>query len=122
MDFDIEILVRLYWAAVPIGFLPVEVVYPAGNVSNFRMLGDNIAISWMHTRLFFGMLARLPRVLRRRPQLELGPEHEHHWADQAERGSYWGLRILAAVYRLLGRRACLAMMVPVVLVLLRHRR
>jgi hypothetical protein len=115
MDFDTEILVRLYWAEVPIDFLPVEVIYPAGNVSNFRMWWDNLAISWMHTRLFFGMLARLPRILRRRPPLLLGPEPEHHWADQAERGSYWGLRILAAVYRLLGRRACLALMVPVVL-------
>ena len=115
MDFDIDILVRLYWAAVPIGFLPVKVVYPQDNVSNFRMLWDNLAISWMHTRLFFGMLARLPRLLRRRPPLQLGPPGDRHWADQAERGSYWGLRILAAVYRCLGRRACLAMMVPVVL-------
>jgi len=115
MDFDIDILVRLYWSAVPIGFLPVKVVYPEDNLSNFRMLADNLAISWMHTRLFFGMLTRLPRLLRHRPQvLELAPR-ERHWADQAERGSYWGMRFLATIYRVLGRRACLAMMAPVVL-------
>jgi predicted LPLAT superfamily acyltransferase len=61
------------------------------------------------------MLARVPRRLRVRPRrIEIGPPEERHWADQRERGSYWGLRILAATYRLLGRRACLAMMVPVV--------
>lgn len=38
-----------------------------------------------------------------------------HWARQAERGAYWGLRILGAVYRLLGRRICLLLMQPVVL-------
>ncbi|MEM7021146.1 MAG: glycosyltransferase [Pseudomonadota bacterium] len=116
MDFDIEILVRLYWASVPIGFLPVKVVYPEGNLSNFRMLRDNLAISWMHTRLFFGMLVRLPRLLLGpTPILKLDGRGEQHWADQAERGSYWGLRLLAAIYSTLGRRACLAMMVPVVL-------
>jgi predicted LPLAT superfamily acyltransferase len=116
MDFDIDILVRLCWAGTPIAFLPVNVVYPQGNVSNFRMLRDNIAISWMHTRLLFGMLARFPRILRNRPRrIDLGPPEGRHWADQRERGSYWGLRILAAIYRRLGRRACLMMMVPVVL-------
>ncbi len=116
MDFDIEILVRLVWAGVPLAVLPVRVVYPKDNLSNFRMLLDNLAISWLHTRLCFGMLARLPRMLRNRPRrIELGPPAGRHWADQRERGSYWGLRLLAAIYRLLGRRACLVMMTPVVL-------
>jgi glycosyltransferase involved in cell wall biosynthesis len=65
MDFDPEILVRLDWSGAALRFLPVEVRYPAGGRSGFKMGLDNALISWMHTRLFFGMLWRLPRLLRR---------------------------------------------------------
>jgi glycosyltransferase involved in cell wall biosynthesis len=68
MGFDAEILVRLYWnRAFPL-FYPVKVGYPSGGVSNFRVFADNVRISWMFTRLFFGMLIRLPRlfVIRKR--------------------------------------------------------
>lgn len=66
MDFDPEILVRLAWAGVPLRFLPSAVRYPEGGRSGFRGFEDNVLISWMHTRLFFGMLARSPRLLLRR--------------------------------------------------------
>jgi hypothetical protein len=66
MDFDPEILVRLAWAGVPMRFLPVAVHYPEGGVSHFRLGRDNALISWMHTRLFFGMLLRLPVLVWRR--------------------------------------------------------
>lgn len=65
MEFDSEILVRLAWAGLPIVQRPVRVRYDGGERSNFRLLADNVRISWMHTRLFFGMLRRLPRLLRR---------------------------------------------------------
>lgn len=68
MDFDVEILVRLDWAGVRIVNLPVSVRYPPGAVSHFRPWRDNALISAMHARLFVGMLARLPRLLRRRLQ------------------------------------------------------
>lgn len=68
MEFDIEILVRLHWRQVPMRFHPVKVIYPEGGLSNFRMLRDNLAISWMHTALFFGMLLRLPWLLFRLPK------------------------------------------------------
>jgi glycosyltransferase involved in cell wall biosynthesis len=54
MDFDIEIAVRMVWAGVPVVNLPTRVRYvPAaqGGVSHFAMFGDNMRISWMHTRL-----------------------------------------------------------------------
>lgn len=51
MDFDTEIAVRMHWRGVPVVNVPTRVVYPSGNVSNFRMLQDNVLISWMHTRL-----------------------------------------------------------------------
>ena len=40
--------------------------YPLDGVSHFRLWRDNARISAMHTRLFFGMLWRLPRLLLRR--------------------------------------------------------
>lgn len=66
MDFDPEILVRLHWRGVKPVFLPVRVVYPEGGRSNFRTVKDNVHISFMHMRLFFGMLLRLPQLLWRK--------------------------------------------------------
>jgi glycosyltransferase involved in cell wall biosynthesis len=60
MGFDAEILVRLYWKGVFPVFYPVHVSYPADGISNFHVVRDNIRISWMFTRLFVGMLIRLP--------------------------------------------------------------
>jgi glycosyltransferase involved in cell wall biosynthesis len=64
MGFDAEIIVRLYWAKTYPVFYPVKVNYPEGGRSNFRMFRDNVRISWVFTRLFFGMLFRLPGLLR----------------------------------------------------------
>lgn len=66
MTFDIEILVRLSWKGVDLRFLPIAVIYPEGGVSNFRMVRDNVAISAMHTKLFFGMLLRAPILIARK--------------------------------------------------------
>ena len=66
MDFDSEILVRLYWRGLAVRDCPTRVTYPEHGVSHFRMLRDNLRISAMHTRLFFGMLWRLPRLLARK--------------------------------------------------------
>lgn len=66
MDFDTEIMVRLYWRGVPVLMLPVQVVYPAGNTSNFDMLRDNWRITKMHTRLTLAMLPRMPLLLWRK--------------------------------------------------------
>jgi glycosyltransferase involved in cell wall biosynthesis len=51
MEFDTEIIVHLHWAGVPVIMRPVNVVYPEGNTSNFRMFRDNVRISLMHMRL-----------------------------------------------------------------------
>ncbi|WP_409522565.1 glycosyltransferase family 2 protein [Nitrincola sp. MINF-07-Sa-05] len=63
MDFDTEIMVRLYWRDISVLFLPTRVIYPQGGRSHFKLLQDNWLISKMHTRLFFGMLWRLPGLL-----------------------------------------------------------
>ncbi len=66
MDFDIEILVRSHWQRQPMRWLETRVTYPADGVSHFRLWSDNLRIAALHTRLFFGMLSRMPRLLRRR--------------------------------------------------------
>jgi glycosyltransferase involved in cell wall biosynthesis len=65
MGFDIEILVRFYWAGASLVFHPVKVVYPEDGISHFHVVRDNIRISGIFTRLFFGMLIRLPVLIRR---------------------------------------------------------
>ena len=66
MDFDTEVMVRLYWRQLPVEHLATRVTYPADGVSHFDVWRDNVRISRMHTRLFFGMLWRAPRLLWRR--------------------------------------------------------
>ena len=63
MGFDTEILVRLYWNRVFPVFYPVKINYPKDGISNFRMVRDNIRISWTFSRLFAGMLIRLPLLI-----------------------------------------------------------
>lgn len=66
MDFDSEIIVRLHWQGVPVRNRPTRVVYPEDGVSHFDVWRDNVRISRMHARLFFGMLWRLPRLIMQR--------------------------------------------------------
>lgn len=66
MDFDIEVMVKLFWQNIELRFIDTAVDYPEHGVSHFRALEDNILISWMHTRLFFGMLPRIPSLLLRK--------------------------------------------------------
>ncbi len=106
MDFDPEIMVRLYWAGTESRFIPTRVVYPQGGVSHFHAFKDNLRISWMHTRLVFGMLYRLPRLLFRRPSA--------HWAERPELKGVMGMRIMMLIYRAFGRRTFELLLWPVV--------
>lgn len=108
MDFDTDIMVRLFWRGTDVIMLPVEVTYPPENTSNFDVLHDNIRITKMHTRLVFTMLARLPSILKHRPRKAA------HWARIGEVGAYWGLKTLAITYKLIGRIGCQTLMAPVV--------
>ena len=58
MDFDTEILVRLYWRGVKPVWIPTGVRYAQDGVSHFRAWTDNACISKMHARLFCTMLWR----------------------------------------------------------------
>ena len=66
MDFDTDILVRLYWQGVRVKHITIDVVYDTEDTSHFDLLHDNIRISRMHTLLFFGMLVRIPVLLSRK--------------------------------------------------------
>jgi glycosyltransferase involved in cell wall biosynthesis len=70
MDFDTEVLVRLYWEGLQVVNLSTAVVYPADGVSHFRIWRDNALISRMHATLFCGMLLRLPMLLSRKWRAE----------------------------------------------------
>jgi hypothetical protein len=68
-DFDAEAAVRLCWR----GLRPRNITAPVryfrpeeGGVSHFNYWRDNLLLSWMHVRLLFGFLLRLPWLLWRR--------------------------------------------------------
>lgn len=65
MDFDIEIVVRLYWQSVDVVNIETQINYPFDGISHFKMFKDNVMISKKHAQLFFAMLPRMPRLLLR---------------------------------------------------------
>ena len=66
MEFDADVIVRLFWAGTPVVNLPTPVTYPVDGVSHFRMLRDNLRMVGLHLRLALGMLIRSPWLLSRR--------------------------------------------------------
>ncbi|MGF6636238.1 glycosyltransferase family 2 protein [Paraburkholderia sp. MM6662-R1] len=121
MDFDIEILVRLYWRRAAFRSIPTRVTYAADGVSHFDVLWDNVRISRSHTRLVFGMLWRLPMLLAhklmpRRGALAAAADEARPeaWWRIAERGSRLGMSLLALSCKLFGRRFTALWLHPVV--------
>lgn len=123
MAFDTDILVRLYWRGVPVHNRRTRVVYPEDGVSHFQMFRDNVGISWMHTRLVFGMLARAPMLLwrKRHRQSSAVPtspdtravDSRQSWWRRPERGSLLGMRVLALACRCFGLRTARLCLIPV---------
>ncbi|WP_263079582.1 glycosyltransferase family 2 protein [Endozoicomonas sp. Mp262] len=111
MDFDIEIVVRLHWAGIKVRPVPVSILYPEDGLSHFDAFKDNVRISLLHARLCFGMLRRLPALLKR----NITKGDSRHWSHIQERGSELGIRFLLGTYRLLGHKAFGMMLWPVML-------
>lgn len=68
-DFDPEAVVRLCWQGTPPINLAAPVKYfsiDEGGVSHFNYWRDNVLLTGMHIRLFFGFVLRLPLLLARR--------------------------------------------------------
>jgi glycosyltransferase involved in cell wall biosynthesis len=67
-DFDAEAVVRLCWRGVRPVNLPAKVRYfkpEEGGISHFKYRRDNVLLTWMHFRLFWGFVLRLPMLLLR---------------------------------------------------------
>ena len=65
-DFDPEAAVRMCWAGVRPIRLDAPVRYfraGEGGVSHFHYGRDNVLLTWMHVRLVFGFLMRLPGLI-----------------------------------------------------------
>lgn len=81
MDFDTDIMTRLYWAGTESLFVATRVHYPEDGVSHFRMGADNLRMVWLHLRLLAGMLPRAPGLIRRslaRRRLAVQPTGNRH--------------------------------------------
>jgi hypothetical protein len=63
MDFDTDILVRLYWRGLAVTHVDTPVIYKSDIPSHFDLLRDNVRITKMHTRLLLGMLCRVPSLI-----------------------------------------------------------
>lgn len=63
MDFDTDIIVRLYWKGLEIEHVDTPVRYQDDIPSHFDLVRDNLRISRMHARLFLGMLIRIPSLV-----------------------------------------------------------
>ena len=59
MEFDIEVLVRVVRAGLPLHFFPTRVRYPQGVRSHYRMVYDNLLLSRMHTVLLVQRLGQM---------------------------------------------------------------
>ena len=103
MDFDIEIMVKLYWADCDVRFIDTHVIYPDDGSSHFDAFWDNVKISKMHTCLFFGMLPRIPKLLTRSRRMA---DTSKHWSKQAELGTYYGMKVVLGIYSIFGRSIC----------------
>lgn len=73
-DFDPEVAVRMVWKDVTLINRPVPVRYlgkEEGGVSQFHYVKDNVLLTWMHIRLLFEFVLRLPVLILRR--FKFGP-------------------------------------------------
>ena len=110
MEFDIEVLVKLYRRGVKINFIDTKVKYFEGGISNFRMLKDNLAISWMHTSLVLTMPFHLKGILSHWKKHKDTDLSEHcdsdqkvtQWEKKDEKNGLIGMEILLFIRKYLG--------------------
>lgn len=97
MDFDIEVMVKLYWSGLSVEFIPLKVLYPEEGKSYFHMFRDNYRISMMHFKLVLGMLIRIPRLVARKFS-------KNKWSEANEKGGLWLMKLASRLYEILGYR------------------
>ena len=85
MDFDTDIMVKLYWRGVDVISVPTRVRYNQDGSSNFRVFKDNVLISLKH------------------------------WSVQKEKGTYLGLKFISMIYKWFGRGVFSLFLYPTIL-------
>ena len=63
MEFDPELLVRLFWNGARVETVPTHVVYNPGGLSHFDVVWDDLRLAGVYTRFFGAMLPRVPSLL-----------------------------------------------------------
>ncbi len=111
MDFDIEILVRMYRNGVNTLYVESPVNYPLDGVSSFDAFHDNVKISLAHTRMFFESILHYPALIARKFKK---PKSAEHWAEQEEVHGLLGMKIMMFLYRLGGRGLFNLILYPVI--------
>lgn len=96
MGFDIEIVVRFLWAGGTARNIKTQVIYPEDGLSHFHYLRDNSELARLHISLLLRSL--------------IPGKKRQEWFEEKERGSAFGLKILLAVYAILGRRVLTALL------------
>ena len=101
MDFDTDIMVRLFWNDCDVKFIETKVYYPEDGISHFDMVKDNIKITKMHTQLFFSMLPKIPKLLTRKKRIK--DNINKHWSEKEELGSNFGINLLVFIRKFCGK-------------------
>lgn len=110
MDFDPEIIVRMFWNSIPIVNIPTHVTYPQNGVSHFLLFRDNFLITKLHTKLVIGMLIRLPNLI-----VNSNRQKSQHWSEIKERGSLFGIKLMLLIYKAGGKHLLRFCAFPVLL-------
>ncbi|MEJ2608859.1 MAG: glycosyltransferase family 2 protein [Candidatus Thiodiazotropha sp.] len=66
MSFDPEVMIRAYWAGIPLKQIPTKIRYLSpeeGGISHFRMINDNVRHTWVHIRLLLQAPFRLLNMM-----------------------------------------------------------
>jgi predicted LPLAT superfamily acyltransferase len=111
MGFDVEIVARAIWAGIAVQNLPTSVSYPKEGVSHFKYGRDNCTLFSLEIRLICEGLWRSPARLARSLSQ---PSLQAPWHQLSERGSEPGLHMLLVVLELLGQRALVVIMTPII--------
>ncbi|MCZ6465079.1 MAG: glycosyltransferase [Proteobacteria bacterium] len=65
MEFDPELLVRLFWNGARVVTIPTKVVYNPHGLSHFDVVWDDLRLAGVYTRFFGSMVPRVPRLFSR---------------------------------------------------------
>lgn len=113
MNFEPDILVRLYWEGVGITNVSTKICYPENSLSHFDYIKDNMRISLNFFILFWGMIIRFFKI--RSYQSKRALNNANNWVEQKERGNKLGLYLTLFFYKLLGKKLARVILQPVIL-------